>query len=106
MKQQDYIALGKALEIAKQKAMAYANYDDGGTCNFDSPLIQLKGTSSKTLEKWFSEYGVYQLYQGGWYIIGCRVLCGQGYRRTKMAEEFAETLKQLGYTCYVHYVMD
>lgn len=106
MTKKDYDELTKALELAETEALKYADYDDGGTCNFDSPMVILKGTSIKTLEQLYGEhYGVYKLYAGA-YIIGNLIMKGQGNRHTKMAEAFSEKLRQLGYNSYVHYVMD
>ena len=106
MKELDYIQLKRALSMAKQHALNFSNVEDGGTCNFDSPYICLSGTSEKSLNKWFGdEFGVYK-YFNGCYIIGYKVMKGQANRHTKMAEVFAETLKQYGYDSGVHYVMD
>ena len=106
MKKQDYEALANALKIAKAKALEMRTIEDTGTCNFDSPLLLLGGTSETTLEKLFgSEYGVYKRGIGA-YVIGYKILEGQGWRRTKMAETFANALREQGYKAYTYYAMD
>ena len=112
MNKKDYEKLAQALAMAKKNALMYADYDDGGTCNFDTPYVYLDGTTIKTLEKYFGEeYAVYKRFGWSKYIphcftIGHKVLSGQGNRRTKMAEVFANTLRDYGYNAGVHYVID
>lgn len=106
MKKGEYENLALALGVAKKEAEKYANIEDNGTCNFDSPMVLLKGAKIKTLKEMFEEeYGVYAHYTGS-YIIGHKIMCGQGWRRTKMAEAFAAKLRELGWDAYVNYVMD
>ena len=100
MKKEEYAKLTEALERAEQEALKYADYDDGGTCNFDSPMVVLEGTSETKLEALYGEH------YPKCYVIGSRLMRGQGYRRTKMAEAFSQSLNESGFTSYVRYVMD
>jgi hypothetical protein len=94
------------LKVAKEKALAYKNETDGGTCNIDTPLIKLEGTNEQELQELIGEeYGVCH-YNGDWYEIAFKVMSGQAHRRTMMAMEFILTLRELGYKSYVHWVID
>ena len=106
MKKEEYAKLTKALERAEQEALKYADIDDGGTCNFDSPMIMLEGTSEAKLKALYGEhYGVWKPYPKC-YVIGHKLMRGQGNRHTKMAEAFSQSLNDSGFTSYVRYVMD
>lgn len=102
-----YNNLEAAICRAEQAARKYENIADDGTCNFDSPIIMLpKGTSKKKLAEFDRkveklDYGFWK----GWYEIHIP-LSGQAYRRTKMAEAAAESLKNDGYDAAVYYMMD
>ena len=101
------LSLRYALELAKAEAMKLQNIEDGGTCNFDTPMIVLpsewrdadvnKAFMSTGLRPYKVEKNVYHVFDA------CH---GQGSRRTAMAEAFRDCMRELGYTSYVYYQMD
>jgi hypothetical protein len=73
---------------------------DGGTCNFDCPAIQLPGIPAKFVEECASEAGIraadFKWFSGKrwfWILLPTR---GQANRRTIMAEAGCRRLKELG----------
>lgn len=99
-------ALHKAIGAAE-----FAQTEDGGTCNFDSPILFCEdmGYSEQKALAAIKEIGLdtYPL-SGIW--RGCIVIDGrtkgQGNCRTAMAEAFAASLKESGIKCGVYYQMD
>ena len=81
--------LTRALMRCYLAALAYAQEDDGGTCNLDAGLRCYE----------HREFGEKALV-----ICGCQH--GQGNRRTVMAEAFSRALKAQGYVCGMYYQMD
>ena len=105
----DYEKLTKDLATAKRDTMlAIMNdNDDGGTCNFDTPILLLKGVRMNKLESAAVNAGVRISKWGtGYYHINGDFLCGQGNIRTKCAETFAKSLRSNGWEAYVYYAMD
>jgi hypothetical protein len=98
-------ALLKAVEAAKR----YANTEDGGTCNFDSPAISYRGMKKSLVEKAIEAAGL-RSYE--WKLFGEKmlVICGgcygQGNCRTRMAEAMTGSLKASGYAAMTYYQMD
>lgn len=97
-------ALIKAVEIAK----LYEGTEDGGTCNFDSPAITYKGMRKSLVMEAIKKAG---LRSFEWkcvenYLVICGGCCGQGNRRTRMAEAMTESLKASGYEVMTYYQMD
>lgn len=80
----DVKLIQKAITEAIQHAQQFASTDDGGTCNFDSCIINAFGMRTTTAEKIQGA----TLFTSGWH--GRRLhlsgTLGQGARRTKMAE--------------------
>ena len=97
------VALLKAIAEAKQ----FNQVDDGGTSNFDNPVINLEGWKDSEVREAFLLTGlrVYKEKNEFYTILG---VCtnGQGFRRTAMAEAFRDSLRTSGYTAYVEYRMD
>lgn len=100
------VAFNEALQRANKAAQRYADTEDGGTCNFDTCVINLK------IYKKFrdlTEYPLRKTYGGrvwqGWWFVDI-TLCGQGNRRTCMAEAAATSLKADGYDASVWYGAD
>ena len=101
-----YYKLESAICNAKNAAREYENIEDGGTCNFDSPIIHLEKADKKQLA--MMDFEVSPIGGRGWkdwYFVNIP-LSGQGARRTKMAEAAAESLKADGYDAMVYYQMD
>ena len=105
----DYEKLAKDLATAKHDTMlAIMNdNDDGGTCNFDTPILLIKGARMDKLEEAAASAGVrISKWGSGCYHIYGNFLCGQGNLRTKCAETFAKSLESNGWKTYVCYAMD
>lgn len=102
----DYDKLERAICNAEKAAREYANIDDGGTCNFDTPIIKIDKANKKRLaEMDWRVVPVDGKIWKGWYFVFID-LHGQGARRTKMAEVAAESLKNEGFDAAVFYEMD
>lgn len=96
--------LGEAMIIANNYAITFADTDDGGSCNFDHPIIKIKRLTAKQAEQ--LPLRVSKCYGGGgWWSVYC-ALHGQAMRRTAMAEAFARKMDELGYESAVYYMMD
>lgn len=81
--------------------------DDGGTCNFDTPVLFIKGARYDKLKELGLLVGVRISKWGtGYYHIDGNFLVGQGNLRTKCAETFAKSLSDSGWDAYVYYAMD
>lgn len=94
------------LKVAAIRALAFADLDDTGTCNFDTPwLFVEEPLTEEDLIDINDKLGCYEVEEKC-YAIGYKILNGQAYRRTKMAEEFVDALRKLGYVAYVHYRID
>ena len=112
-----YSELINALKKARTAAIeAGLLGDDGGTCNFDSPVLYMpKGTHETTMKKISDAAGVnfnkweYNPFANSnysaWIIYGDFVK-GQGNRRTRGAEAFFNSLKSDGIKCGMYYQMD
>ena len=106
-----YTALTDALEQAKKVAQAYANTEDGGTCNFDSPVIdyQTMHMSKVKAEEAIRAAGLRSFEWkgfGGIRLVICGIGKGQGNRNTRMAEAAKESLKLAGIETAMYYQMD
>lgn len=107
--------LAAALTRAEAAAIAAgnANPDDGGTCNFDTPMIELKGWTPEEIQavKFISGIEIGEAYNSR-YWKGCRPVgtsrWGQAARRTRMAEAAHKSLKAeaAGYEVSMYYQMD
>lgn len=96
--------MATAMIQANNYALEYASVNDGGSCNFDHPIIKINRLTKKQAEQ--LPLRVYKCYGGGgWWGVNC-ALHGQAMRRTAMAEAFAKKMNELGYTCSVYYMMD
>ena len=107
MKTERILALRCALLIAYSEAQKHKEIDDGGTCNFDTPTLKLTSEWKESdVNEAFKLTGLqyYKVDEDYYHILGaCE---GQGFRRTEMAKAFRDSLKEQGYTSYVHYQMD
>lgn len=107
--------LRDVLVIAKGEAYKLRDTEDGGTCNFDSPAINLDkmkerfSMTKKAVEQAIQEAGL-RCYDwksfGSHYLIISGFTWGQGNRRTRMAEKAEEVLRAAGYFTTMYYQMD
>lgn len=107
-----YEALKKAIEKAKICSVQAWQADDGGTSNFDSPVIDYRamGMSKKKAIETIRQTG---LDCSEW-VIGGRIMglildgmtAGQGYRRTAMAKAFSQSLTADGIAAGMYYQCD
>lgn len=104
-----YQALTDALKLAIDAAKVYANTEDGGTCNFDSPAIDYRAMhmTKSNAEKAIRAAG---LRCFPWNRLCMLVVCGIGYgqgnRNTRMAEAAEKSLKASGVATMMYYQMD
>lgn len=93
------------IATANNAAFEYSEISDGGTCNFDTPIMKIKLSRKEreALKDFLTPIGG-RYYKDWYYVEVC--LFGQGDRRTRMAEAAAEVLENLGYTACVSYQMD
>lgn len=100
-------ALEAAICKAEAAAQKYADTEDGGTCNFDTPIIKVKATERQLAQMDWQVFkvGKRQPDGGTWYQILIN-LSGQGNRRTRMAEAAAKSLQESGYNASVYYEVD
>ena len=107
---------GKYLQLSKDLAAAAiegraaaAGMIDGGTCNFDSPTLYLKGWSQKKVEQAARAAGlgcfVWNLWGTKYFVFSVNV-SAQGDPRTTAAEAMSNYLKQKGYSAGMYYQMD
>jgi hypothetical protein len=106
-----YAKLTAALKKARDAAQLYANTEDGGTCNFDSPAIDYRAMhmSKAKTEEAIKAAGLRSFEwnsYGGKRLVICGIGAGQGNRRTRMAEAAYESLKADGMEACMYYQMD
>ena len=107
MKEHEKItALRTALFKAIEEAGNFRLIDDGGTSNFDTPVIILKGWTDSDIRQAFHLTGLTPYIEKNGVIIILKACLGQGFRRTAMAEAFRDSLKNSGYDSYVLYQID
>ena len=111
MQDKDYKKLGFALMEAKEEIKKYINYEDGGSCNLDSPLVKLERVNPDKLRKLNEDFevNVHSVRGSSWwkgfFYLGIP-LSGQGFRRTKMAEVIRDVLERNGFQAAVYYCME
>lgn len=92
---------------AKLEAKKYANVDDGGTSNFDTPVLRLGSEwTDERIERAFNLTGLRPYRISKISVLVLDAVEGQGFRRTAMAEAFRDSLRASGYEAYVDYQMD
>lgn len=103
-----YMKLTKDLEESYAMALErFLDTEDGGTCNFDSPTILLKGYRSDALKRAVEAAGLrcWKWKCGGTEFV-ISTGCGQGNRRTRVAEFVYRRMRGLGYNMGMYYAMD
>ena len=97
--------LRQAAEIGHQTA---SRSSDGGTCNFDSVSLHLKGSNRSQVEAAAGQAGVgcfvWNLWGSKSYVFP--LAAGQGDARTAAAEAMRDFLRSAGYEASVYYQMD
>ena len=103
--------LREALCFARSAANTCNDVEDGGTCNFDHPiLMKSEDLTDNEIELAFNladikfDKETSGMWKDCYHILG--VCEGQGSRRTEMAEQFADALIECGFTATVYYQMD
>ncbi len=97
----------RALRRATVASMEHAEDDDGGTCNFDAPVLDYKsyGITKDAAEQAITSLG-FHCYEWEDCLVITGFLSGQGNRRTQMAEAFSKSLDSDGIPSGVYYQMD
>lgn len=104
-------ALIDALHVAKLEAIAVCNMDDdGGTCNFDSPALELPKWAAADVEVCAKAAGLrcftWKPFGRRMWVFTVPEPCGQGDNRTRMAEAMSASLKKSGFDAGMYYRMD
>ena len=108
----EYKKLKKALLEAIKSAKRVQTSDDGGTCNFDSPVLLYRemGYKKQKAIDVIESVGLSAWEPSSEFWKGCLVLngmtSGQGLCRTHMAEAFSNSLKENGIESGMYYQMD
>lgn len=101
-----YAKLRDDLRAAFAETEELEQTEDGGTCNFDAPVVYLPRWRGKDVEQAAKEAGGGAWkWRGGGYCISFRG-SGQGNRRTRRAEAIREALAARGYETAMYYAMD
>lgn len=103
----DILLLERLIEQAEGESLKYKDVEDGGTCNFDTPIFKVpEGVKPHELRQlsWHTTPVGEHPFKG-WYFLYTRIL-GQGDRRTKMAETVADYLSCNGIEAMVFYQVD
>ena len=101
------LELREALRKAISESYIYSTVEDGGTSNFDTPILRLSKKWSKAeIKEAFLSTGLYPEIENDNTIYILRACQGQGFRRTAMAEAFRDSLRNSGFTSYVDYRTD
>lgn len=102
--------IAEILQAAEIGAQLYKNNDDGGACNFDAPVISLKGHRAEFIKE-IEDLSGLKLYKlSGKFWAGCYTVIfntsGQGQRRTTMAETFKKIAAAGGLPMFMYYQLD
>lgn len=105
-----YAELAKDLEAAAAYGMEVAaNTEDGGTCNCDAVILNLKGWHKAKIEQAAKAAGVgcsvWNLYGSKRYVFSIPG-CGQANAKPAAAEAMREALQLSGYDAGMYYQMD
>lgn len=116
MQNKDTVLTGKYAKLRDDLLAAYAetehleNTEDGGTCNFDAPTLDLPRWNAEKIKQAAKEAGGSAFK---WTWGGCTMgwvfsprSSGQGNRRTRRAEAISAALKRRGYNAGMYCAMD
>ena len=98
----DIDKLEYAICKAKQAAYRLTDVEDAGTCNFDTPMIEIIGCTKTEICS--MDYEV-EKYKGNWYFLNI-ALKGQAERRTRMAETMVKSLQKDNFNSRMFYQID
>ena len=106
-----YLKLAQDLADAHVQAIAEtADVDDGGTCNFDSPMLRLPRWNRAHIEEAVRIAGLAAFRWKGWsgdsFWVICPRVAAQGNRRSACSERMSKLLKEKGYDASMYYQMD
>lgn len=103
MNKEEVRLLSIALNKAQSESMKFAESEDGGSCNFDTPILSLKATKKQLqgLPLTKIDYGFWK----GWWFVNLPIY-GMGNCRTRMAEAIAKSLNESGFNASVYCQLD
>ena len=105
-----YAKLRDDLIAAYNETEYLEDTEDGGTCNFDAPVLHLdRWVASKVKQAAEEAGGGAWQWRSGKYVMGwvfSTRSSGQGNRRTRRAEAIAKAMEAKGYSVSVYYQMD
>lgn len=107
---------GKYLKLKQDLLDAYAETEyleqteDGGTCNFDAPVLHLDRWNAEMIKRAAEEAGgnAWQ-WKAGRYVMGWVFSprsSGQANRRSRRAEAISKAMEAKGYSVGMYYQMD
>lgn len=107
---------GKYAKLRDDLIAAYAETEyleqteDGGTCNFDAPVLRLDRWNAKKIKQAAEEAGSSAFkWDWGRTVMGwvfSPKSSGQANRRSRRAEAISEAMKAKGYDAGMYYAMD
>jgi hypothetical protein len=107
------LPLADALQRAIAAARVLADTEDGGACNFDSPVWHYRpaGLTKKRAMEALATAGLScfewaSFSKGPKNLVICGFTSGQGNRRSRMAEAFRDSMRADGYKMTMYYQMD
>ena len=105
-----YAKLRDDLKAALEETAYLETTEDGGTCNFDSPVLELPRWNADKVEQAANEAGSSAFkWTAGSTVLGWVFnpnSGGQGNRRTRRAEAISKALAAKGYSAGMYYQMD
>ncbi|MBT0554276.1 hypothetical protein [Riemerella anatipestifer] len=108
MKEMDAVDIATRLLSVEDSCGLFSEFKDGGTCNFDSVCINLKG-KRKAFIKLIEDISNIKLCKHPWfvgrYIIGYNYI-GQADRRVAHVDYIYKKLKDQGLDVGIYYQMD
>lgn len=105
-----YAKLRDDLLFAYKETEHLEQTEDGGTCNFDAPVLRLPRWDAGKIKQAAQEAGgnVFKWTERGSVIgwVFSPRSSGMGNRRTRRAEAIRDVLKRMGYDTGMYYQMD
>ncbi len=115
--------LTRALKRAAIASVSHIDEPDGGTCNFDSPALDISacGMKKEDVERIINAVGLHchdwqpfknhrgddgKVIKAPTFLVISGFQCGQGNRHTHMAEAFCQSMNMDGFETQMYYQMD